>query len=348
MIDTETETGAGKIFVTGGSGFIGSHLLEKLHRQGGRITVLSRSPIEPEKRGRPPLPPDTVVVRGDLTDPGSYREHLRGQDILIHLAADYRVGLPPSRRIRRAMYQTNVEGTLNLLDAAEAEGIPRLIHISTTAALGETGDVFGDETHRHNGVFRCYYEESKHIAHELAVERQKRGAPINIAILGGVFGPGDGSVIAQTIKAYFRGKIPFQVSTGSRFHLCHVNDVCEGIMRLLQADVERANYLFTGGDFSMPEIFALLAEIAGRTPLPAKSASSLKPLASIMDALSTAFGFAMPLSREALAVMDGSNYLYRSDKAQRELGWSAGDARAAFIRHAGEIAVACGLSPRKQ
>jgi dihydroflavonol-4-reductase len=341
-----TDVGAKRVFVTGGSGFIGSHFLWKLHEHGWRITLLARSPICSGKPGRPPLPPGTTVVAGALRDTGQYFGNLPSHDALVHLAADYRVGLPPTRRARAAMFQTNAADAVALFDAAHQAGIPRLVHVSTTAALGESGDKFADETHRHNGVFRCYYEETKHIAHELLVERQQRGMPINIAILGGVFGPGDRSTLAQTIDAYFRGKIPFQITTTSRFQLCHVAEVCEGILGLLRPGIDRENVLLTGMDVSMPEIFALLASIAGRKPLPVKSAASLRPLAWLMDRLSSLPGvaMAMPLSGEALNVMDGSQYLYRADKARQLLGWTAGEPHAMFIEYLQARAAQAGIS----
>ena len=85
-----------KIFITGANGFIGSYLLPKLAELGDELTVLCRDPhkIHPN---RPVLPADVKVIKGDLLQPDTYREALIGQDIIIHLAADYRVGVAPSR-----------------------------------------------------------------------------------------------------------------------------------------------------------------------------------------------------------------------------------------------------------
>lgn len=326
-----------RIFVTGGTGFIGSHLLTMLAEQGYELTVLMRSTgrsIQPV--GRPELPAGIRRVIGDLNYPQSYQQQLIGHQGLIHLAADYRVGIPPSRKAHAQMYRTNVEGTLRLLDQAEKAAIPQIIYISTTAALGETAGEYLTEEHRHNGTFRCYYEETKHIAHSLVSARQKQGAPINIAIPCGVFGPGDNSVLTQTIDTFFRGKIPFQIATSSQFQLCHVSRLCEGIIQLLSPEIKGENYLFTGADFSMPKIFAHLASINQSKILREKSPSSLKFLAKLMDFLAE-FGPAMPLSNEALNIMDGSTYIYSSQKAEYKLGWSAGDARQDFLRYATQI-----------
>lgn len=313
-----------RIFVTGGTGFIGSHLLPKLYQQGYSLTVLVRSSRLKNIAGRPELPPETRLVVGDLLNPQSYRSALKNHQSLIHMAADYRVGLPATRSARRKMYQTNVTATLNLFNEAQRANISHMVYLSTTAALGETFGSFPDETHQHNGKFRSYYEETKQIAHALLLQRQQQGLPVNIAIPGGVFGPGDASVLSQTMNAFFRGKIPFQINTTSSFQLCHVEHLCNGLVQLVDPKIQRQNFLFTGKDFSMPEVFALLAEVSQRDVLPSRSVSGLKPLAWVMDKLS-ATGLTMPLSLEALNIMDGSTYMYRSDRAKRLLNWSAGD-----------------------
>lgn len=334
-----TATGNGSnVFVTGGAGFIGSYLLNELHRRGYRITLLVRSAQRPKIDGRPDLPPSVELAVGDLLRPESYRHRLAGHQALVHLAADYRVGLPATRRARRAMYYTNVVGTQTLFDEAERAEIPHMVYVSSTAALGETHGQLPNESWRHNGIFRSYYEETKHIAHELVAERQRLGMPVNIAIPGGVFGPGDGSILSQTVDAFYNGKIPFQVETASRFQLCRVDRLCDGLAKLLSPEIQRQTFLFTGEDFSMPEIFTLLANVSGKKIPAAKGISSLKWLAQAMDALS-AFGFSMPLSKEALRVMDGSTYTYSSERAKRELGWSAGDPRQElmdYLRHRAE------------
>lgn len=206
-----TVTGNGpSVFITGGTGFIGSYLLDEIHRQGYRITLLVRSAQRLQIEGRPELPPNVELVVGDICRPESYRHRLTGHQAMVHLAADYRVGLPATRRARRAMYYTNVVGTQTLFDEAEKADIPQMVYVSSTAALGETHGQLPDENGRHNGVFRSYYEETKHIAHELVAERQRLGMPINIAIPGGAFGPGDSSILSQTIDAFFGGKFLFR------------------------------------------------------------------------------------------------------------------------------------------
>ncbi|EPB0122530.1 NAD-dependent epimerase/dehydratase family protein [Providencia stuartii] len=325
------------LLITGGTGFIGSHLLHKLAEQGHNLTVLSRNPQNRVIPYRPKLPEKVNVVIGDILQPQSLKQALAGQDAVIHLAADYRVGLAPTRQARQHMYQTNVIGTSNLLAAAQDADISKIVYMSSTAALGETQGALLDESNRHNGIFRSYYEETKHIAHELVVKQQCQGAPINIAISGGVFGLGDNSVLAQTVNAFLLGKIPFQIATTSTFQLCHVSHVCDGLITLLSPEIVRQNYILAGETFSMPELFQMLSHFCGRPSLPAKKASSLKIPAWLMDKLAS-LGLTMPLSCEALHIMDGSSYTYSSYKAQQQLGWSAGYPKEEFIEYVSHLA----------
>ncbi len=317
-----------KIFVTGASGFIGSYLVRHLLAEGHEVTALVRSP--PTR----PLPPTVTVVTGDITRAETYAEALPGQDAVYHLAASYRIGLVRAQE-RSQMFKTNVTGALALLEAAYGAGVPHLIYASTTAALGETHGQKPDETHRHNGTFRSAYEETKHIAHELLRARQSQGMPLCLAILGGVFGRGDTSVLASTVSAFFQGKIPFQVASESRFQLCPVERVSDALVRLLDPRTIGQSYLITGQDFSMPEIFSLLSEESGRPLLPQRSRSLLRPLAWGMDWLAR-MGLGMPLSSEALRIMDGSTYTYAATKIERELGWQAGEVKQALRQYIAE------------
>jgi len=302
-----------KVFVTGASGFIGRHLCRVLAARGHQVTALVRRAER--------APAGVAIAVGHLCRPADYRAALAGCDAVMHLAADYRLG-PVDRR---AMFATNVEGTRAILDAAPG----RVVHVSSTAALGETGGREGDESQRHNGVFRSYYEETKHIAHGLAAARMAAGAPVAIAIPGGVFGAGDRSPLARALGDFVRGKLPIQVASQSRFNLCQVDAVCDGLARILEHGGAEA-WILTGAATSMAELLALAAELTGRRPPRAVPARVLAAPARVLDLVSRLSGAALPLSREALAVMDGSSYIYSSARARARLGWDPGEVRPAL------------------
>jgi dihydroflavonol-4-reductase len=230
---------------------------------------------------------------GELGRPETYFAALADRDAAIHLAAMYRI----APRDRREMYRVNVEGTRAFLDAAIAMRVPRIVHVSSTAALGETNGAPGDERQRHNGTFRTYYEETKHIAHGLAAARITEGAPIAIAIPGGVFGEGDTSVLAKTLRDLRRGKLPIQIATTSRFQLCHVAHVCDGLVQILERGTLGESYLLTGLTTSMPELIARAAAVAGCAVPRAVPARRMRLVAAI--GIGRGVGLELPLSREA-------------------------------------------------
>ena len=299
-----------KIFLTGASGFIGRHLTHHLVGAGHTVCALVRPGVTLD------LPDGAQPVSGDLATDTAWRGTLAGCDALIHLAARYRIGGID----RREMAQSNIEGTRRILHAAWQGGVGRIVHVSSTAALGETFGQLADEAQRHNGCFRSFYEQTKHVAHGLAQALQRQGAPLTIAIPGGAFGAGDRSDLAQALTQFVQGKLPAQVASDSRFQLCPVDALCDGLLRVLERGVGGRDYLLTGQSVGMAQLIARAAAVCNR-PLPKTMAlAQLHWPARACDALRP-LGVRLPLSRETLQVMDGSTYLYASTRAERELGW---------------------------
>lgn len=298
-----------KVFLTGANGFVGRHLTRHLSAAGHDVLAAVRPGATVDL-------PAAQLVRANLETPGDWQAALAACDAVIHLAARYRIGGVD----RREMAAANIDATRHVLHAAWRAGVPRIVQVSSTAALGESGGQLGDESSRHNGHFRSFYEQTKHVAHGLAEAMQQRGAPVIIAIPGGIFGPGDQSDLAQALSQFVHGKLPLQVVSESRFQLCPVDAVCDGLRRVLEHGVIGRNYLLTGETVGMEQLIARAAGVAG-LPLPKKVLpAALRWPARICDALRP-LGLRLPLSREALQVMDGSSYLYSSRRAEAELGW---------------------------
>lgn len=298
-----------RVFLTGANGFVGRHLTRHLSAAGHEVVAAVRPGTAVDL-------PAAQLVCAHLEMPGDWQARLATCDVVIHLAARYRIGGVD----RQEMAVANISATRHVLYAAWRAGVSRIVHVSSTAALGETEGRLGDESSRHNGHFRSFYEQTKHVAHGLAEAMQQRGAPIIIAIPGGIFGPGDRSDLAQALGQFVHGKLPLQVVSESRFQLCPVDAVCDGLRRALEHGVIGRNYLLTGETVGMEQLIERAAGVAG-LPLPKKVLpTALRWPASICDALRP-LGVRLPLSREALQVMDGSSYLYSSTRAESELGW---------------------------
>ena len=147
-----------RVFLTGGTGFIGGHVAA----QAARTRRRRRLP-GPQSATRPPSWPSSAASssEGDLSDEAAIRAGLEGADAVIHGAAIYEVGIPKSDH--QPMYDANVVGTENVLRAALDAKMPRVVYISTIGAFGNTHGEVVDETYRHPGVeFTSYYEETKY------------------------------------------------------------------------------------------------------------------------------------------------------------------------------------------
>ena len=157
-----------------------------------------------------------------------------------------------------------------------------------------------------------------------------------IAIPGGIFGEGDKSALAQAMRDVARGKLPLQIATSSRFQLCHAAHVADGLVRMLERGRVGESYVLTGEAMTMPELLGRVARLAKQKIPKAVAPVRMVPVAWFADALAQ-LGVVLPLSREALAVMDGSTYTYRADKAQRDLGFDAGDFSADLERYVASL-----------
>jgi len=197
-----------KVFVTGGTGFIGGHVVRRLRERGDDVVALVRNP----EKGAALADAGCELVAGTLADREAIRAAMDGCDAVIHGAAIYEVGIPDSAR--RPMYEANVAGTENVLGAALEAGIPRVVYVSTVAAFGNTHGEVVDETYQHPGEsFTSYYEQTKYEAHQIAKRLIAEGLPCVIVQPGGVYGPHDHSSWRSTAARPAR---PTPSATGSR------------------------------------------------------------------------------------------------------------------------------------
>ncbi len=218
-----------RVFLTGGTGFIGGHIARKLRERGDDVRVLVRSAAkgaELENLG-------CELVVGDLSDVAAITTGLAGCDALIHNAAVYEVGIPESEH--RAMYEANVLGTENVLGAGLAAKTPKIVYVSTVGAFGNTHGQVVDETYEHPGrEFTSYYEQTKYEAHQIAKRLiADEGLPCVIVQPGGVYGPDDHSAIGTQINQFLAGKMPLIAFPDLGMNMVHVEDVADGILLAL-------------------------------------------------------------------------------------------------------------------
>lgn len=304
-----------EVFITGGSGFIGQRIIEKLVRRGDRVTALvhsQRSANLVQSLGATP-------IWGDINARGSMRSAMQGKEVVYHLAAWYKLGSRAPGKNERI----NIEGTRNVLELAVELAIPKIVYTSTVAVYGDTRGTMPDETfHPQPHALLTDYDRTKHIAHyEVAIPLIERGAPIIIVMPGAVYGPGDASLVGQFMKLYYRGLFPVVLGPELTLTYAHVDDIAEG--HILAADKGRIgeSYFLTGPALRLGGAMRMWAQITGRRPPLAEiPARWIKPLAPIVDIASALLPLPEVFSRDAMMILEAS-YQASSDKARNELGW---------------------------
>lgn len=306
-----------KVFLTGATGFIGGHVTRKLRERGDEVRALVRNP----EKGRALGELGCELLPGELADQSAIESGVEGCDAVIHAAAIYEVGIPSSHRER--MYEANVRGTERVLGAALAAGTPRVVYVSTVAAIGNTEGEIVDETYVHRENYTSYYEETKHLAHKLARKLiDEQGLPCVIVQPGGVYGPGDHSQIGNLIEQFVKGRMPMLMLADAGFNLVHVEDVADGILLALDRGAPGEQYVLGGEIARMRDLIAKVAEISGRkAPTKTLPTGLLKLSAPLGPIIGPVLGFP-PNLRELISSADGVTYWARHDKAMRELGYS--------------------------
>jgi nucleoside-diphosphate-sugar epimerase len=310
-----------KAFVTGATGFIGGRLARKLRERGDEVVALVRS----RDKAQTLADQGCELVEGDLsTSRQDLAAAMAGCDAVFHVAALYKVGIPKSERA--GMFESNVGGTERILDAAVDAGAKRIVYVSTVGVFGNTGGKVVDESYRHKGdVFLSTYEETKYKAHEVALDRIAKGAPIVIVQPGGVYGPGDHSEIGNIIDQTRTGKLRMRMFPSTGFNLVFVDDVADGILLAYEKGEIGQSYVLGGELSTMGELIDKVAELSGREPpkreLPAAFMKMAIPIGPLVGRM---MGFPPNLG-ELIRTSDGVTYWATDEKARSQLGYAPRD-----------------------
>src|SRR5690349_21187203 len=187
-----------RVFLTGGTGFIGQPLTQSLIRRGWEVTVLVRKPESPHAQYLSKF--GASLAKGDVTDRDSMRTSMSGADIVVHNAGLYEYGLDAAGS--QHAQEINVQGTINTLGLAHELGIQRSGYVSSVCAFGDPGHTSRDETFRRKAPYYTSDEWTKTQAHEIAHQYQNRGLPLPIFCPNGVIGTNDHSVMGYLLRFY--------------------------------------------------------------------------------------------------------------------------------------------------
>jgi dihydroflavonol-4-reductase len=312
--------------VTGATGFVGSHVVRRLLARGESVRVLVRP--SSVLRAIEGLPVERIC--GDLRDASSLREALHGIRRVFHVAADYRLWARDSREI----YESNVTGTKNLLDAARAAGVERFIYTSSVAtiAVERPGGLPNEATETRLEEMIGHYKRSKFMAEHEALRAAKEGLPVVVVNPTTPVGPCDWkpTPTGKIIVDFLRGKMPAYLDTG--LNLVPVEDAAEGHLLAAERGQVGERYVLGAQNLTLKEIFGALARIAGRPAPHLQLPYGVAYAAGVIEN-----GFARMLGREPQIPLEGvrmarHKMFVDASRAPRELGFAPGPVTAALER----------------
>ena len=330
------------VFLTGGTGFIGQALVARIRMRGWSLKVLVR---DTESRAAKWITAQgATLIRGDVTSRDGLTTNISGTDVLIHNAGVYEFGVDSAAVAR--MNAVNVQGTDNILGAAHAAGVPRVVYVSTAWALGPSGyppepSVPKDESSHHDGRFMTAYDRSKSNAHQVALRWREMGLPLVAAMPNGVVGPNDHSIFGYFLRLVMLGGMPpFAWGPDTVYCPVEVKALAEGLCLAAEKAPVGQDYLFCGPSISIRELFALWGRKTGcRTPRWYLPRGFMRPQVALLEPIQRAMGLPAFLSRETVDV-SRAHLHYSSAKAQRDLNWTHPDTESMWdpiIHHEREL-----------
>jgi dihydroflavonol-4-reductase len=305
-----------KVFLTGSTGFVGSHVAHAYAGQNAELRLLTRktSSLAAIKD----LSAEIVV--GDLRHPESLRSAIRGCDALVHVAADYRLWV----RDPQQMYAANVDGTRDLLRIAREEGVAKVVYTSSVATMGfkSDGTIVNEETPVALSDMIGHYKRSKFLGELEAIQAAKAGQHVMILNPTTPIGPGDAkpTPTGRIIVDFLNKKFPAYVDTG--LNLVDVAEVARTHVVALARGTPGERYILGGENLTLKQILDRMSAITG---LPS-------PKRKVPHAVAMAFAFLDETITGKLrgkepratveAVRMGKKMMFASSaKAERELGF---------------------------
>jgi dihydroflavonol-4-reductase len=311
-----------KAFVTGATGFLGSHVARALAVQGAELRLLVRP--SSDLRNVADLYAERVV--GDLRDPASIEKAISGCEVAFHVAADYRLWV----RDPEQMYRSNVEGTRTLLEAARKSGVRRVVYTSSVATMGFGSNGHGRRpmTDESSPVALAKmigpYKRSKFMAEQVAFEFAKDG--VDVVIVNPTTPVGERDVkptpTGRIVLDFLKRKFPAYVETG--LNLVDATECARGHILALEKGKRGERYILGGENLTLKQILDRLAAITGLKSPTVKLPYVFALATGVVDEMVTG----RLLGREPRATIDavrmGRKLMFvTSAKAERDLGWQS-------------------------
>lgn len=315
------------VFVTGATGFVGSHVARVLAENGADLRLLVRS--SSNRKNLEGLNAEQVV--GDLRDPASLEKSISGCDALFHVAADYRLWV----RDPDEMYRANVEGTRALLEASRKNGVRRIVYTSSVATMGFRSNGHPADENSPVSLENMIgpYKRSKFMAEQVAIEAGRKG--MDVVVVNPTTPIGDRDIkptpTGRIVVDFLKKKFPAYVDTG--LNLVDVEECAHGHVAAFEKGKSGERYILGGENLTLKQILDKLGAITG-LPSPKIKVPYVMALATgVVDELVTG----RLLGKEPRATIDAvrmgrKKMFVTSAKSARELGWKSGPVDGALGR----------------
>jgi len=304
------------VFITGATGFLGSHVARVLAQQGAQLRLL----VRPTSDLRNIADLNADRVEGDLRDAASIEKALAGCESMFHVAADYRLWV----RDPEQMYRTNVEGTRALLGLARKQGVRRIVCTSSVATMGfnSNGTLADEDSPVSLADMIGHYKRSKFMAEQVVFEAAQSG--VDVVVVNPTTPIGERDVkptpTGRIVVDFLKRKFPAYVDTG--LNLVDATECARGHVQALEKGRAGERYILGGENLTLKQILDKLAAITG-LPSPKVKLPYVFALATgVVDETVTG----RILGREPRATIDAvrmgrKKMFVSSGKAERELGW---------------------------
>lgn len=318
-----------QVLVTGGTGFIGRHVVRRLLERGDRVRLLTRR----SNKARELFGDRAEVVEGDLRNASSVRQACRDAERIYHIGGVYSFG--PYQRAE--LREVNTRGTETLLRAAWEGRVERVLHVSTAGVLVNHGGIITEEHFPERPPFGCHYKSSKWHAEKRALEWARRGLPVVIANPTCPIGAGDErpTPTGAMIRDFLRGKFPFYSRTGLNF--INVEDLAGGLLAAADKGCAGHRYIFGQDNLWLGEFLTLLAATA---KLPQPRVCLPLSFVAVMGAAGECADLVSRRTNGRLCVETAfqarRRQFFDSSKAREELGWQPSARLDAAVQEAVE------------
>ncbi len=305
-----------KALVTGATGFIGRHLVERLANKGVTVRVLCRRTADVSSFKRREI----EICWGDVLDGSTVEAAVRGCDQVFHLAA-FAQGWAKDPQ---AFFETNVGGLQNVLSAAQRASVEKVVYTSSSVTLGPSNGTPAAESSPRSQEFFTDYEHSKSVAEQEALSYVRSGLNVVIVCPTRVFGPGVLSVansVTKMVQQYLKGKWRFILGDGNGIgNYVYVEDVVDGHLLAMEKGRAGERYLLGGENASYDEFFEIVAEVSGRRYKLFHVPMSLALLTSEIEEFRGKHFKHHPLITPGWVRTFIADWAFSTEKAQSELG----------------------------